>query len=443
MSEEVNQDTTIANTEHNEEMTLVSPQFTLYDLPSELLYRISTFLDLRDFLVFGYVCHLFNDVSHENASWAQFFRERFCIPRNLKNALDDIDLVSWKQIYTNAQRSYNYWSTTEKNLVKDFYTLNNEEDNFGIWSLQYIGNKLVAGAANGEVRVWSLETKKSTAFISGTRDMRGIGVMFTDQFLARGTSGGIVDLYKWNDDDPFTLSEPVGKFAMSRPSNRYLPVLTCLWFDSERFITSTGAGLQLWDLSVNMVNQFPIEDTRWFQPLLYQNETVICGTNRGFLAQKDFRSKNICEALTKAHNDSIWKVECFGSGRGENMVASSGGDCMVCVFDIRTWKPLYTIDGHDSLVGDVVTDESRILTCANDGKIQVSDIVDGHLLHSVQTADNIRTFVWCIQFDHDKIVSGNTEGVVVIHSITRDVNGDRDVFEPPHGGERRRSCILQ
>jgi len=122
-------------------------------------------------------------------------------------------------------------------------------------------------------------------------------------------------------------------------------------------------------------------------------------------------------------------------GTGD-IVLSGGDDHLVKMFDLRTYREIHAFGGHRALVGDVCADESKIISCANDGAIKIWDMESKKCIDEINTKPNL--WVWCVQFDDEKIVSGNTRGETCLHFLQ-----GSPLEDPSKAKKRSGKCLIQ
>jgi F-box and WD-40 domain protein CDC4 len=103
-----------------------------------------------------------------------------------------------------------------------------------------------------------------------------------------------------------------------------------------------------------------------------------------------------CVALLQGHTSLVGNLQLTN-----NILASSGSDGRVIVFDMTTGECIHRICAHDNSVTCIQFDDRYIVSGSNDGRVKLWNLQTGYFVRELtQPCDA----VWRIAFRDDRIV---------------------------------------
>ena len=185
------------------------------------------------------------------------------------------------------------------------------------------GCLIVAGGADGIVRLWDVATKSCVAKLEGHQnEIKGVA---------------------------------------------YSP-------DGEQVASCSDNGtIRLWDVaSTSCVARFSMSTTVWSVAYSPHGDQIISGSGDGIVRIWDVKKKH-CVKEFKGH--SSW-VHCVAYSSNGQLIASGSRDSTVRLWDVDTGKCVFVFDGHSRSVYGVAfsPDGQQLATCGGDNKVHLWDL---------------------------------------------------------------------
>ncbi|ORZ33050.1 WD40-repeat-containing domain protein [Catenaria anguillulae PL171] len=266
-------------------------------------------------------------------------------------------------------------------------------------------DRLYSGAADGEVRIWSLSQRKSTHVIAGAHRgiVKGLAAVPESNMVLSVGMDRVVKL--WSTDSA-NLASPVstwqGKYAFNAVDHHR----------TEKKFATAGFAVDLFDHE----RDFPIQTFSWgtdsvgsirFNPA-ETNVFASTSTDRAVILY-DTRMANPLRklVLSLTSNNLCWNpMEPF-------QFAVANEDHNTYIFDMRHMERATNIlKDHVSAVLDVDYSPTgnEIVTGAYDKTLRVYDVRQGHSRDVYHTKRMQR--LWCVRFSMDAkyVLSGSDDG---------------------------------
>ncbi|CAO3639422.1 unnamed protein product [Mucor fragilis] len=247
----------------------------------------------------------------------------------------------------------------------------------GVWALQYVGNTLVTGSTDRRVRVWDMETGKCTHIFTGhTSTIRCL--LITKPINAGGqpmiiTGSRDATLRVWRLPDPKDLQ---GHFHGNNNGNDINPYFVHSLVGHRQSVRAIAAhGHTLVSGS-------------------YDNTVRVWNTQSGRLLH-----------LLEGHTQKVYSVVIDAE---RNRCMSGSMDTSVRIWDLETGECIKKLEGHSVLVGLLGLSNQYLVSAAADSILRVWSPETGVCHHALSGHGNSIT---CFQHDNYKVVSGSEGGL--------------------------------
>lgn len=260
----------------------------------------------------------------------------------------------------------------------------------GVWALKYFSNTLVSGSTDREVRVWNIRTGRCTHVFRGhTSTVRcldiihpvkigvsdnGLPIMYPKEpLLVTGSRDHNLHVWKLpldNEDIGADDITDTKTFDAKDPNNPYIVAILTGHTQSVRSVTGYG-------------------------------NIIVSGSYDTTVRVWDLLEGGRCKHVLEGHTDKIYSTALnFASRR----CYSGSMDLSINVWDFDKGKLLFSLEGHNSLVGLLELSDGYLVSAAADSTLRVWDPITGDNYSKLKGHNSAIT---CFQHDSLRIVSGS------------------------------------
>lgn len=249
----------------------------------------------------------------------------------------------------------------------------------GVWALQYVGNTLVTGSTDRRVRVWDMDTGKCTHVFTGHTST--IRCLLITKPIRPGEQPMIITgsrdatLRVWRLPDP---KDRAGHFHGNGSNNSDAL--------NPYFVHSLVGHRQ----SVRAIAA--------------HGHTLVSGSYDNTVRVWDIRSGRLLHLL-EGHTQKVYSVVIDAE---RNRCMSGSMDTSVRIWDLETGECIKKLDGHSVLVGLLGLSHQYLVSAAADSILRVWSPETGVCHHALSGHGNSIT---CFQHDNDKVISGSEGGL--------------------------------
>lgn len=260
----------------------------------------------------------------------------------------------------------------------------------GVWALKYFSNTLVSGSTDRDVRVWNIRTGRCTHVFRGhTSTVRcldilhpskigvndnGLPIMYPNEpLLVTGSRDHNLHVWKLPLDNEDVRADDITEtktYDAKDPSNPYIVAILTGHTQSVRSVTGYG-------------------------------NIIVSGSYDTTVRVWDLLEGGRCKHILEGHSDKIYSTALNFDKR---RCYSGSMDLSINVWDIEKGKFLFSLEGHNSLVGLLELSDGYLVSAAADATLRVWDPVTGENYSKLKGHNSAIT---CFQHDSLRIVSGS------------------------------------
>jgi len=234
-----------------------------------------------------------------------------------------------------------------------------------VWGVHFQTNRLVGSDSKGELCLWDSENdykliKRMTFHRGGVR--REALLLVDDGYIISGSLDCTIAL--WNANTGEFIREFVG----------HQSAIYALQYDSlrKRIISgSEDSQIRIWDLNTGTCLKVLNGHTALVARLRFRefDGLLVSTSDDGTVKVWDTEQGKCLQTLTGFQNQAV----VYGISLFEDKVIGGGSaeDPSLNVWDIKTGERRCILKGHDGIVFDLRSDESKIVSAAADGIVRV------------------------------------------------------------------------
>lgn len=260
----------------------------------------------------------------------------------------------------------------------------------GVWALKYFSNTLVSGSTDRDVRVWNIRTGRCTHVFRGhTSTVRCLDILHPVQI-------GVDD-----NGQPIIFPELPLLVTGSRDHNLHVWKLP---LDNEQPNGDNITETKTFD-SKDPANPYLVSilsgHTQSVRSVSGYGNIVISGSYDTTVRVWDLLKGGRCKHVLEGHSDKIYSTALNFNAR---RCFSGSMDLSINVWDFDKGKLLYSLEGHNLLVGLLELSDKYLVSAAADSTLRVWDPKTGENLSKLKGHNSAIT---CFQHDALRIVSGS------------------------------------
>ncbi|KAI9472189.1 MAG: WD40-repeat-containing domain protein [Benjaminiella poitrasii] len=266
----------------------------------------------------------------------------------------------------------------------------------GVWALQYVDNTLVTGSTDRRVRVWDMETGKCTHIFNGhTSTVRCLLITkplreYEQPMIITGSRDSTLRV--WQLPDPKDEKGYYYSDTTHKPNPYFVRALV-------------GHGQSV-------------------RAIAAHGDTLISGSYDHTVRVWDIKTGRTVHIL-EGHTNRVYSVVIDPE---RNRCMSGSMDSSVRIWDLETGDCLKKLEGHTVLVGLLGLSKNYLVSAAADSVLRIWSPDTGVCQHALAGHANSIT---CFQHDNDKIISGSEGGLKMwdiktgqfIRDLITDVDG--------------------
>lgn len=260
----------------------------------------------------------------------------------------------------------------------------------GVWALKYFSNTLVSGSTDRDVRVWNIRTGKCTHMFKGhTSTVRCLDILHPVQI---GTN---------DNGEPIIFPKEPLLVTGSRDHNLHVWKLP---LDNEGPHADESSETKVYD-SKDPDNPYLVAvlvgHTQSVRSVSGYGNIIISGSYDTTVRVWDLKEGGRCKHVLEGHTDRIYSTALNFKTR---RCYSGSMDLSINVWDFEKGKLLFSLEGHNSLVGLLELSDDYLVSAAADSTLRVWNPSTGENYSKLKGHSSAIT---CFQHDSLRIVSGS------------------------------------
>uniref|UniRef100_A0A6B2L558 F-box domain-containing protein n=1 Tax=Arcella intermedia TaxID=1963864 RepID=A0A6B2L558_9EUKA len=329
-------------------------------MPREVLFRIFSFLDSKILLQIQFVCKYWYQATREENLWKDRLKETF------HNWFEDFD--------------FNYFDIT---LWRDIY-----------WKTHQIYSN------------WHKTRQSSKILRSYERTIRQIQV--TQKYLGYAHGAEIELRDQFSQDELFHI----------RPDfTDGVPYIKCFHIFDSKLVCSAGPGwthINVYDLKDGrLVCGWPSVEPHPIEAIAFSDQFIVTGSRKCIVW--DVNTRTPVQTFTEQQRGVVNSIQF-----DDNLLVCSHKGRKVRIWDIKSGKRIFTVQGHQHLIHCLQYDDNILATGSKDKTLRIWDKYKGFQCSAVLRGhtESVRT----LNLQGWKIVSGSKDGDVRIWDVSGNPN---------------------
>jgi F-box and WD-40 domain protein CDC4 len=257
----------------------------------------------------------------------------------------------------------------------------------GVWGMEFCGDILASGGCDRDLRIWSLSSGECLMKLQGHASTIRCLKIINENLVVTGSRDNTLRVWDISSIHTAPKNKKMNGSCMATLLG-HTGSIRCMAFYGGKLVSgSYDSTVRIWDIQ-KFIDQIKGNYySRSKTALFFQNHTKPLHVLTGPAAQ-------------------IYSVAI-----NDDFVCSGSLDSDICVWDLHTGVLLYTLTGHEALVGHIQFRPNNILVSGgSDGRIFVWDIENGKVLSRINAHYAAVTTLHC---DGDRIFSGGDDGVKI------------------------------
>ena len=254
----------------------------------------------------------------------------------------------------------------------------------GVWAMVPMGDTLVSGGCDRDVRVWDLTTGMSLAVLRGHTSTVRCPKMAGPDIAVSGSRD--TTLRVWDIRTGVCKHVLLGHQASVR----------CLEIHGDTVVSgSYDTTARIWSISEGRCLRTLQGHFSQIYAIAYDGRRVATGSLDTSVRVWD-PATGRCLAQLQGHMSLVGQLQL----RGDTLV-TGGSDGSVRVWSLRTMTAVHRLAAHDNSVTSLQFDEGRIVSGGSDGRVKVWDLRTGGL---VRELGGVAEAVWRVVFEEERAV---------------------------------------
>ncbi|GHO69220.1 hypothetical protein KSC_081120 [Ktedonobacter sp. SOSP1-52] len=265
------------------------------------------------------------------------------------------------------------------------------------------GERLAAGTANGDVRLWNAHTGAPQGICQGHTDwVRAVDIRYDGKRVISGSDDQFIRL--WDTRTTQCLKTLVGHTNRIR-SIAFAPT-------GDRAISgSDDMTLMLWDLEKGeCLRIFRGHESRIWSVAYSPDGAYVASGSSDFSVRVWNVESGACVRVLKGHSGRVHSVTFSPDGR---YLASGSEDQAICLWDLQSGECVQNLQGHTGRIWPVrfSYDSKQLASGSEDRSIRIWDVASGTCLSTLRGHHN-RVWALAYSFDNRVIVSGSDDQTI-------------------------------
>ncbi|KAL6072722.1 Lissencephaly-1 [Balamuthia mandrillaris] len=392
----------------------------LSELPTELALMVLSFLPPTTVALASLVCKHWRALSNENFLWRQLCRRYFGLKGRTNKAEHHHHLphgarkstkVNWKDNFRKqtitGRRMMAGQPVKERSLDHMYEQQPHDKPSKNVYCLDVNRHCVVSGGNNNLLRVWSLATGECMATLTGHHDFVWC-LCLQENIVCSGSRDATIKVWDVESAQCIKTLQPKGGERWIR----------CLKFSGN--ILASGAEdckVNIWDLRTGQAEITLAGHEGLISCLQLNDELLVSGSSRdGSLRFWDIRAVTSSSSFSsrKTEDESLNWHNNKNKKKGGEEVMEEPEDVMVVegAASTKTSRCLRRVVLKHGAPNCLQFDERVLLSGNSDRSILACDVTTGRLLARKMFCHE--RYVWTLQFDQLKMVSGGYDGMVKV-----------------------------
>jgi F-box and WD-40 domain protein CDC4 len=253
----------------------------------------------------------------------------------------------------------------------------------GVWALTLMGNTLVSGGCDRDVRVWDLKTGNCMQILKGHSSTVRCLQMVDENTAVSGSRDTTVRVWDIRSGQCLQVLEG------HNSSVRCLEVVGDICVSGSYDFTA-----KVWRISDGTLLHTLSGHFSQIYCLAFDGKKIATGSLDASIRVWDVETGS-CLGILQGHTSLVGQLQMKN-----DILVSGGSDGAVRVWELQNYTCVHRFAAHDNSVTSLQFDDSRIVSGGSDGRIRVWDMTTG--LHIRDLSGHFDS-VWRVAFKDEKV----------------------------------------